>query len=376
MKKAPSALYLLFAASLMVSNGFAQTDRREANKSPAGNLAAETDNTVRTSRVIGSAKASNHAVSTAEVRRPPLQTLAATTLPNSGGSDGLTNDGSKRSASPVWGNAPVQPDLPDLNRPLNKDLAGTAAGSPSATLTKMYRVGIGDVLDIRLLNTPTRESTLFTVLPGGVIEYPLIDQPLKVEGLSPEEIGARLTRGIKVIDHPRISVSVRDHSSHNVIVTGLVYNPGAKVLRQEAVPLYVVLAEAVARAGAARATITRSSGQTTVVDLADQEATSTLLMNGDLVKVSSALPQYFYVYGEINSPGEKTFRAGLTLTQSILASGGITQNASSKVRLISQGAGGVASTRVEYNVREILEGRKPDPTIKPGDRLEVIRGRW
>jgi hypothetical protein len=148
-------------------------------------------------------------------------------------------------------------------------------------------------------------------------------------------------------------------------------------LRQEAVPLFVVLAEAVARQGASRATITRN-GQTIAVDLADQTAIATLVMSGDLVTVSNAPPappQYYHVSGEINLPGEKVFRSGLTLTQSLLASGGITQNASGRVKLTSQttNAGPVTT---EINIREILEGRSPDPTIKAGDRLEVTRGRW
>ncbi len=362
MKKAPYTLFVPVAALFMAVSGLAQTERRERDNP------SQTDNTVRTSRVIGG-KASNHASST-EGRQ-----LAASNLSPNNVSDGLTTEGSKRKVGVAWGNVPILSS--DLNES-TKSVALPSASTSSSSLTREYRIGIGDVLDIRLLNTPTRESTLFTVLPGGVVEYPLIDQPLKVEGLNAEEIAARLTQGIKVIDHPRIAVSVRDHASHNVIVTGLVYNPGAKVLRQEAVPLYVVLAEAVARAGAARATITRSNEQTIVVDLADQEASSMLIMNGDLVKVSSAppaVPQYFYVYGEINAPGEKAFRAGLTLTQSILASGGITRNAGSKVKLTSQ-SGGKASSPVEYNIREILEGRRPDPSLKPGDRLEVIRGRW
>ena len=358
MKKAPYHFLVPFAALIMAVSGSAQTEGREF-KNPS-----QSENTVRTSRVIG-ARASNHA-STPEVRQ-----LAASDLPRNTVGDRLTTEGSKRKVGVAWGNVPIE-----INTPTSSVLSPATSSSP-ASPTRDYRVGIGDVLDIRLLNTPTRESTLFTVLPGGVVEYPLIDQPLKVEGLSAQEIAARLTRGIKVIDHPRIAVSVREHASHNVIVTGLVYNPGAKVLRQEAVPLYVVLAEAVARAGAARATITRSNGETVVVDLADQEASSMLLMHGDLVKVSSsapAVPQYFYVYGEINAPGEKAFRAGLTLTQSILASGGITQKASGKVKLTSLRAG--KATAVEYNIREILEGRKPDPALKAGDRLDVIRGRW
>lgn len=369
MKKAPYALYILITGLFMGISGFAQTDRRRTENPPSGSV-----NTVRTSRVIG-ARDSNHA-RTGEGRQPSNQTLAASGSTPNRVDDVLTNEGSKRKPDLAWGNVPIVRS--DMNVSPRVGGAVPAGPTSSTALTRIYRVGIGDVLDIRLLNTPTRESTLFTVLPGGVVEYPLIDQPLRVEGLSVEEIAARLTQGIKVINHPRISVKVRDHSSHNVIVTGLVYNPGAKVLRQEAVPLYVVLAEAVARAGAARATITRSNGQTIMVDLADQEASATLLVNGDLVKVSSAppaLPQHFHVSGEINSPGDKVYRAGLTLTQSILASGGITQNASGKVKLTSQIAG-KASAPVEYNVREILEGRRADPLLKPGDRLEVIRGRW
>src|SRR5438067_5871524 len=47
-----------------------------------------------------------------------------------------------------------------------------SAGDLSA-VTALYRVGVGDVLDIRMVNAVTRDSTLFTVLRGGVVEYPL-----------------------------------------------------------------------------------------------------------------------------------------------------------------------------------------------------------
>ena len=364
MRKAPYALSSVLAAMLMTASGFAQTDRRQTNQ-PAND-----DSAMRTSRVVGS-RSSNHVVSTSDVRKTSGLTLATTALP-AADNDTPSTKGAKRSSESTWGNAPIIKVEP--NTSLDASPAAPEPTVSPSSLTRIYRVGVGDVLDIRLLNTPSRESTLFTVLAGGIVEYPLIDEPIKVDGLSAEEIGARLTEKIKVIDHPRVVVSIRDHSSHNVIVTGLVYNPGSKVLRQEAVPLYVVLAEAVARPGAARATITRA-GQTTAVDLGDQAATSTLLLNGDLITVSTAPPASYYVSGEINSPGEKTFRAGLTLTQSILASGGITRNASGKVKLFSRGVGGT-SAAVEYNVKEILEGRKPDPTLKPGDRLEVSRGRW
>jgi len=363
MKKAPYSLCALLAIVLSAVNGHSQNS--DAIKSqPPGNLAPRVDTTIRTSRIIGPAKDSNH---------------VSGTLANSSNSTASGTIGKQvNSITQSWGNAPATVERTRGSvAPVSTGPGSIGPIVPTSAMTRTYRVGIGDVLDVRLLDVPTRESTLFTVLSGGLLEYPLIETPVKVEGLSVEEIAARLTSSIKVIDHPRLVVKVRDHASHNVVVTGLVYNPGAKVLRQEAVPLYVVLAEALAREGATRATISRG-GQTISVDLADQSAIATLVVNGDLVKVLTAPapgPQYYYVSGEINSPGEKVFRTGLTLTQSILASGGITQNASGRIRITST-ANGASSAASEFNVKEILEGRKPDPSLKPGDRMEVIRGSW
>src|SRR6266496_285132 len=59
--------------------------------------------------------------------------------------------------------------------------SATTAAYPSiitATMTQSYRVGVGDVLDIQLPASPTTESTLFTVLPGGLLDYPLVGNPV------------------------------------------------------------------------------------------------------------------------------------------------------------------------------------------------------
>src|SRR5712692_10436750 len=56
-------------------------------------------------------------------------------------------------------------------RPDPREASNTARErSGSGALTEEYRVGIGDVLDIRLENIPTHESTLFTVITGGFID--------------------------------------------------------------------------------------------------------------------------------------------------------------------------------------------------------------
>src|SRR5438477_11114567 len=80
--------------------------------------------------------------------------------------------------------------------------------------TSLYIVAIRDVLDIRLANLPTRESTLFTVLKDGGLEYPRLSGPIAVKGLTTDEIARRLSSEIKVIQSARGSVTGRDLGRH------------------------------------------------------------------------------------------------------------------------------------------------------------------
>lgn len=246
------------------------------------------------------------------------------------------------------------------------------------SLANIYRVGVGDILDIRLLNATSRESTLFTVMAGGLLDYPLAGEPVSVAGLTTDEIKQQLVSKIKVYDDPKVAVSVREYASHTVIISGLVNEPGTKVLRREAMPLYVVLAEAQPKPEAGSATIVHADRQTVTVNLSDQKAMTTFVLPGDvitLVPAPPAPPQFFYIGGQISSPGQKDFHAGMTLTQAVLASGGTTRFASSKVKISRQGADGRLIT-TEYNLKQIEAGKIPDPELQPGDRIDVGRSGW
>lgn len=253
--------------------------------------------------------------------------------------------------------------------------APATSSAPAASLTNIYRVGIGDVLDIRLLNAQSRSSTLYTVLPGGLLEYPLAGDPLNVVGMTTDEIAERLRSLIKIYEKPQVTVNVREYQSHSVIVTGLVNDPGLKYLRRESVPLYVVMTESQPRAEAARAVIMRQGNQNLSVDLSDTNALSTLVLPGDVIKLTAALPQFYFVGGAVSDPGQKSFHTGLTLTQAILAAGGTTRFAASEVKVSRQGADG-RLVMTKYNLKKIEEGKVPDPTLQPGDRIEVTRAGW
>jgi len=254
-----------------------------------------------------------------------------------------------------------------------------AANSPAplaTSATQIYRVGPGDVLDIQLADNPGRNSTLFTVLDDGVLEYPLAGNSMVVGGMTTAEIASLLKQRIKIFDNPQVKVDVRDYLSHAVSISGFVTAPGTKLLRREAMPLYTMLAEALVLPEAARATITREGAAPIVVDLKDANQSATLVVPGDVIKVSGMPPapaEFYFVGGEISSPGQKAFHAGLTLTQAILASGGTKASAGARVRVSRQGADG-RLTSEEFNLRKIQTGKDPDPVLQKDDRIEVTTG--
>ncbi|MDQ3755767.1 MAG: polysaccharide biosynthesis/export family protein [Acidobacteriota bacterium] len=257
--------------------------------------------------------------------------------------------------------------------------AAPSAAAPPLPPTAIYRVGAGDVLDIRLLNSVSRDSTLYTVSAGGLLEYPPAGDPFMVAGMTTDEIANSLAAELKrraLNEQAQFRVSVREYVSHTAMVSGLVDQPGRKILRREAVPLYVVLAEALPRADAGRAMLlSRSSGQSKSIDLSDSLALNELVSAGDVINVLPPQPEFFYIGGKVKEPGQKNFHAGLTLTQAILASGGV-DDGGDKVKVVvsRQGADGrLIST--EYLLKEIEEGQVPDPKVQPGDRVEVGRRR-
>jgi len=169
-----------------------------------------------------------------------------------------------------------------------------AAAPPAPTaipLTKIYRVGPADVLDIRINDNTATQSTLFTITPAGFLEHPMLAEPLAAGGLTVDEISTTLESELKrraLIENPKVSVGVRDYASHTILVSGLVKESGPKILRREAIPLYVVVADAQPLPEAVRVTVVRNeSNETFEADLAKTNEMNLLVRSGDVVVVGS-----------------------------------------------------------------------------------------
>lgn len=242
-----------------------------------------------------------------------------------------------------------------------------------AALVGIYRVGVGDILDIRLLNSTSNRSTLYTVMEGGILDYTLAGGPVTAGGLTTQEVEARLAAELKrrgVAADPHVVVSVREFVSHTVIMSGLVSNPGMRILHREAVPLYVLIAESQPQMNAGRVAIMRATGQGPIIDLNDQSAMSTLVRPGDVITVLARVPQFYYIGGRVYTPGQKSFQSGITLLQAILGAGGLLRSGDTIVEVSRENEDGRLTT-TKYNLKEIKSGKIPDPRLQPGDRIEV-----
>lgn len=271
-----------------------------------------------------------------------------------------------------------QATAPAMNNPLSIIIFALVLVSfvtASAQQTEIYRVDIGDVLDIRLLNSAANNSsTLFTVVANGVIDLPIAGGAIKVAGLTPEEIQTRIAEELKrraVSENAKVSVGVRQYASHSVTVTGLVVHPGTRFLRREEVPLYVILAESQLRNDSGRVVLMRASGSAQTLDLRDPATSNTRIQSGDVITVTSRPEEFYFVGGRINLPGQKPFTQGITLLQAILAAGG-TPRQTNLVEISREGSDGRLVT-MRFNLREIKSGNVEDPRLHAGDRIEVGR---
>jgi polysaccharide export outer membrane protein len=241
--------------------------------------------------------------------------------------------------------------------------------------TEIYKVAPGDVLEIQIDNVSTNSS--LKVSEEGYIEYPLIGMdPLKVEGLTIEEIEIAIAEKLKFYENPRVFVKVKEYKSHKITVLGLVEHQGIKILRREAVPLYVVLSETVPSATAKTAIILRN-GERIKVSLDELE---TLIYPGDVIHISDekkpeidnsrAKSRFYYISGGVMTVGQKEFHEGMTLSQAITASGGLKKSSNKKIIIRRRNAEGLLES-TEYDFKAILDGKKPDPTLNEGDIIEV-----
>jgi protein involved in polysaccharide export with SLBB domain len=98
----------------------------------------------------------------------------------------------------------------------------TAPHAPKVDAT----LGPGDLFDIRVFEEPDLSGS-YRVDADGIIDYPLVGR-VKVQGLQPGELAAHLREKLAAyVQHPQVSVLLKEANSKRIIVYGQVQKPGA-----------------------------------------------------------------------------------------------------------------------------------------------------
>lgn len=282
----------------------------------------------------------------------------------------LDNTGTQNQAANTNKQTTPPPSIAAQTREIARR-ASTASIAP----TEIYKVGTGDVLFINLQNA-AKASSYYTVLNDGTIDYPLAGAMVQVGGRTVDEIEELLREKIKLYENPQISVKVREYGSHPINVLGLVETPGEKNIQREAVPLFVIKAEAVVQSKATHAIIKRANSHTETLVLKDTNSDNVLIFPGDIIEFASNArggggdSEFYYMGGEVASIGQKDFHEGLTLSQAIVASGGTRRPGIKKVVIRRKNNEGFL-VPLEYSLKSIKEGKQADPILQAGDTIEV-----
>ncbi len=253
------------------------------------------------------------------------------------------------------------------------------AANINVPLTDIYRIGFSDVLFISMQSGETNASKYYTVLGDGTIDYPLAGELISVSGMTTDDVEDLLREKIKLYENPDVTVKVREHASHKIKVIGLVEKPGEKMLQREAIPLYLIKAEAIVESDADQVTVRRKEFEETI-SLADEKRDGYLILPGDIVEFGNSLANansggntgFFYIGAFVRRFGKNDFSQGMTLTQAIMASGGLRSEGTKKILVRRKNNEGLLETE-EYDLKEIKNGKKPDPVLKAGDLIEEGR---
>lgn len=273
------------------------------------------------------------------------------------------------------------PTVPDSTMPeavyIRKDKFESASSVPGSNIdpTRVYRVGIGDVLAITIRNA-AGSAVYYTVRNDGTIDFPLAGENVVVAGQTIEQIEASITDLVKLFQVPRVSVAIREYVSHGVLVKGLVGVPGYHHVHRDAVPLYVIRAAAAVNPLASGVTINRGShGIVESYLFANSVGDNILIFPGDTVEFTgindNSNGRYYTIGGNITNSGKREFSDGMTLSKAIATNGGV-KGTTKRVNIRRRDKNGSATT-TEYEINSLISGKIQDPTILPGDIIEVLK---
>lgn len=273
--------------------------------------------------------------------------------------------------------------------------AATAAVASSETDNR-YRIGAGDVLEIRVFNRPQLSRDAVRVEGNGMIRMPLIEGEVRAACLTESELAQEIGRRyLEYQRNPQVDVFVKEYNSQPVAVIGAVNAPGRFQL-QRRVRLLELLAFAGGPAERAGRTVqvihnsppmlcdlpashssTAGSGEVSEVStyrlnslLQGDLQANPFIRPGDVVTITEA--EQVFVVGNVLKPSTIPLKEKITVSQAIAMAGGMLPDTQmERVRIIRQDAGRSNKAEIIVDLKAIRNQRAEDVALQANDIVEV-----
>ncbi|MCU1265069.1 MAG: Periplasmic protein involved in polysaccharide export [Acidobacteria bacterium] len=262
----------------------------------------------------------------------------------------------------------------------------------NAATDEHYKIGPGDVLDIRILNRPNLSRDAVRVEGNGTIRMPLIDTPIMAGCLSESELAKEISnRYLKFYRNPQVDVFIKEFKGSQVAIIGFVGEQGRFQL-QRRIRLLDLLTYAKGPATNAGQTINVVHSPTAhQCDEGDQvneslatgfasyrlrdtmlgaEAANPYLENGDIVTLPEA--DQIYVVGNVKVPRAIPLKEPITLSQAIAMAGGLGMDSKKeKIRVVRQQPGSNTKKEIYADLSAIEKKKAEDISLMPNDIVDV-----
>jgi polysaccharide biosynthesis/export protein len=208
----------------------------------------------------------------------------------------------------------------------------------SAAALPEYVVAPGDVMRVSVFKNPDLSLDL-RVSAAGTVSYPLLGS-VSVAGLTLPEVERKIAGLLKeggFVLSPQVSILMTQSYGNLVSVIGEVKNPGRYSIEASGGQLSGMLATAggIAPTGAdvVIATGTRAGKpfrrEIDIVKMSQGESGDDIaLAGGDTLFVGRA--PLFYIYGQVQKPGQVRLERDMTVIQALAAGGGVTGKGTSR----------------------------------------------
>ncbi len=262
-----------------------------------------------------------------------------------------------------------------------------ATGQPD----ERYRIGPGDILDIRIFNRPNLSRDAVRVEGSGMIRMPLIEAEIQAACKTEGELAAEIARGyIKYYKNPQVDVFIKEYHSKQVAVIGAV-NEQSRFELQRRIRLLELLTYAKGPTAKAGQTINivhapsglACQGPTAVSEdstafvsyklsetLQGYPSANPFIEPGDIITLPEA--DQIYVVGNVFTPLTIPLKEPITLSRAVAMAGGVKQDTKKdKIRIVRQEPGTATRREILVDLSAIEKKRADDIALLPNDIIDV-----